>query len=92
MCSDPVATDLVGALLAVRILAFFVSNEENNKLAININHAFMKFNEIFFLDIFCRYLINSLRAQRGNPEGRHRILRDYPLSRLSPVRPIRACK
>jgi len=42
ICSDPVATDLVGALLAVRILVFFVSNEKNNKLAININHEFMK--------------------------------------------------
>lgn len=31
MYSDPVATDLVGALLAVRILLLFVLYEENNK-------------------------------------------------------------
>lgn len=33
MCSDPVATDLVGALLAVRILPLFILYEGNNKLA-----------------------------------------------------------
>lgn len=31
MYSDPVATDLVGALLAVRILSLLTSREENNK-------------------------------------------------------------
>lgn len=51
MYSDPVATDLVGALLAVRILPLFVSYEKNNKLATSIYHAYIC-SRFFFPSIF----------------------------------------
>lgn len=98
--SDPVASDLVGALLSVRLLQLSISRRvEGIRLEARSTLDRDGFTrDYFFLILFSFiywYLFSpvvSLRAQRGNLEDRRQIPRDYLLSELSRARPVRACR